>query len=150
MGIIFIKDNKSYVYEASNVVKLTPLNKWIKRGVHNKFVAKRLINSDQILTENAISKLYDEGKKYLGKPYDLYFEWNDDKIYCSELVWKIFKNGIGIEIGKLKKLKNIDLSNPIVINKLKERYKDQIPYEENVISPEEMFNSEKLMQIYEN
>ena len=32
------------------------------------------------------------------KDYDLYFEWSDDKIYCSELVWKIYKNGADIEL----------------------------------------------------
>lgn len=30
-----------------------------------------------------------EVRKYLGKPYDADFTWNDDKIYCSELVAKL-------------------------------------------------------------
>ena len=39
-----------------------------------------------------------EGEKFKGKNYDLTFEWSDDKIYCSELIWKIYKRSTGIEI----------------------------------------------------
>lgn len=42
------------------------------------------------------------GEKFKGKPYDIYFEWSDDKIYCSELVWKIYKHALDIEIGQLE------------------------------------------------
>lgn len=28
-------------------------------------------------------------KKYLGKKFDFYYQWNDDLIYCSELIAKI-------------------------------------------------------------
>src|SRR5437867_163185 len=27
-------------------------------------------------------------------PYDLTFEWSDDKIYCSELVWKVYERAL--------------------------------------------------------
>ncbi len=54
------------------------------------------------------------GDQLKGKPYDTTFEWSDNKIYCSELVWKIYQRGAGIEIGKLQRLKEFDLSNAIV------------------------------------
>ena len=38
------------------------------------------------------------GRKYLGRDYDLRFEWSDDKIYCSELVWKIYKEAFNIAL----------------------------------------------------
>jgi uncharacterized protein YycO len=46
-----------------------------------------------------------EGEKLRGKKYDIYFGWDDQRIYCSELVWKIYKRGANIEIGKLQRLK---------------------------------------------
>jgi len=79
-----------------------------------------------------------------GKNYDLYFEWSDDRIYCSELIWKIYKEGTGLEIGKLEELADFDLSNPAVKAKLKERYGNTIPKHEKVISPAAMFDSELL------
>ena len=150
MGIVYLKDGKSFVFEASKMVRLTPLNEWIKRGKNGKYIVKRLKSADDILSESNLIKMKNAGKLFEGKPYDLYFEWNDNRIYCSELVWKIYKNGIGIEIGDLMKLKDFDLSNTIVKKKLNERYGNEIPLNEVVISPESMFNSELLKTIFMN
>jgi len=150
MGIIYIKNNKAFVYEASRTVKITNLEEWIDRGKNKKYVVKRLKNADDILTSDALRKMKEVGKMYEGKPYDLYFEWNDERIYCSELVWKIYKNAIGIEVGKFEQLKDFDLSSSEVKKKLKERYGEKIPKNEKVISPVSMFNSELLKTVYEN
>jgi len=86
----------------------------------------------------------------MGKNYDLYFEWSDSRIYCSELVWKIYKYGAGVEIGKLEKLSDFDLTHKAVKQKIKERYGDKVPKDEIVISPASMYNSDKLVTIFEN
>jgi hypothetical protein len=90
------------------------------------------------------------GERFDGKPYDLYFEWNDDRIYCSELVWKIFRDAIGIEIGELNKLKDFDLSSPDVKKIMEKRYGNEIPLNEDVISPASMFNSSLLKTVFKN
>jgi len=150
MGIIYIKENKPYVYEASNVVKLTEFKTWVKRGKKSKYEIKRLKNHSALLNEEKMEKLYEAGKKYQGKSYDLYFEWSDDKIYCSELVWKIYRDALGIEIGKLTYLKDFDLTSNEVKKKLSERYGNKIPEDELVISPDNMYKSELLELIYKN
>ncbi len=150
MGIIYIVNNKPFVYEAIQPVKLTPLNEWIKRGKKSKYVIKRLKNSDKILSKKVLTKMKKIGEKYKGKNYDIYFEWSDKKIYCSELVWKIYKYGANIEIGKLEKLSDFDLSNKIVQQKMKERYGENTPLDEIVISPISIFNSNKLITTQKN
>ncbi|HEM48716.1 MAG TPA: peptidoglycan peptidase, partial [Caldithrix sp.] len=87
------------------------------------------------------------GEIYRGKNYDIYFEWSDDRIYCSELVWKIYEQAAGIEIGSLTKLKNFDLSHPVVKEKMKERYGDNPPLDEDVIAPASIFNSDLLYTV---
>jgi uncharacterized protein YycO len=87
------------------------------------------------------------GKQFNGKSYDLTFEWSDDKIYCSELIWKIYQRAAGIEIGKLEPLKNFDLTHEAVRKKMKERYGENIPMEEKVISPASIFDSELLTTV---
>ncbi|MHC1774344.1 MAG: YiiX family permuted papain-like enzyme [Lentimicrobium sp.] len=148
LGIIYKIEGNCFVYEAVQPVKLTPLKEWIDRGEKGHFVVKRLKNSDKILTPEIKNKMKTEGEKFRGKNYDLYFEWSDDRIYCSELVWKIYKNAADIEIGKLQKLSEFNLTDKTVIQKLKERYGDSIPKNEFVISPSSMFESEKLITIY--
>ena len=146
----YLKDGKRFVYEASKTVKLTPMNEWIKRGKDKKYIVKRLIKSDSLLSDSNLLKLKKAGELFDGKPYDLYFEWNNDRIYCSELVWKIYKNALGIEIGELKKVKDFNLSDPEVKKILEKRYGNEIPLDETVISPESMFNSGLLKTVFKN
>jgi hypothetical protein len=147
MGIIFFKEGKPYVFEAIRTVQYTPLEKWINRGIKRHYVIKRLRNGDKVMTAQAIEKLKSVAAKFRGKPYDPAFEWSDDRIYCSELVWKIYDRGIGIQVGRTKKLRGFDLSNDAVKKKLKERFGDQVPLDETVISPGDMFSSELLKTV---
>jgi len=149
MGIVFIKSGSPYVYEAIKTVQYTPLRKWIDRGEGGHYVVKRLREADRILTPQAVKKLRQAGTKFQGKPYDSYFEWSDKRIYCSELVWKIYDRGIGIRLGRLQKLRHLDLSDPIVKTKMKERYGSKVPLKETVISPGEMFSSDLLVTVNE-
>ena len=146
-GIIYKMDEQYFVFEAVQPVKTTPLDKWIARGENGHFVIKRLKNADKVLTAEALGKMKLEGEKFKGKDYDLTFEWSDDKIYCSELIWKIYQRATGIEIGKLEKLSDFDLTSEMVREKMKERYGNKIPMDEIVISPAEIFNSELLMTV---
>ena len=150
MGIIYETDGQYYVYEAVQPVKLTKLNEWIKRGENSHYVVKRLKDSDRLLTNENLKKMKYFGERFKGKNYDIYFEWSDDKIYCSELVWKIYKETLDIEIGDLQELREFDLTSDIVQGKMKERYGDKIPMDEKVISPAKMFESDKLLTIREN
>ena len=150
MGIIYLQDNEYYVFEAVQPVKLTLLTDWIKRGENEHYVVKRLKNSKEVLTSEKLSDMKVIGNRFLGKNYDLYFEWSDERIYCSELVWKIYKEALGIEVGELETLQDFDLTNEAVTEKLRERYGNNIPKNELVISPASMFKSEKLQTIYQN
>jgi len=135
------------VFEGVQPVKKTPLTEWIKRGQHNIVVSKRLKNADQLLTPSVKNRMKTEANKFIGKNYDLTFEWDDERIYCSELVYKIYKRGAGIEVGKLQKLSEFDLSNPIVKAKLVERYGTKIPLDEPVISPGAIFTDTNLLEV---
>ncbi len=149
-GIIYINNGKSYVYEAIQPVKVTPLEQWIKRGKNNHYVIKRLSNANEVLTPAVLKRMKEEGEHFKGKNYDLTFEWSDNRIYCSELVWKVYKRGANIEVGALEQLKDFDLSNPIVQAKIKERYGSNIPLNETVISPASIFNDPNLVTIFSN
>lgn len=144
MGIIYVENGKRYVYEAVQPVKLTPLGDWIRRGEGRHYIVKRLKNARELLTPENLRKMRKTGEALKGKPYDLFFEWSDDRIYCSELVWKIYKQALGIEVGKLQKLREFNLSDPFVKSKLIERYGGKTPLDEPVISPGAMFDSELL------
>jgi uncharacterized protein YycO len=149
-GIIYIIKGKPYVFEAVGPVKLTALDQWIASGKNAHYLIKRLKNSSVILTPAVIKKMILVGNEYLGKRYDQVFNWSDDQIYCSELVWKIYKKAIGIEVGKLQKLKDFDLSDHSVKQILEEKYHGNLPLNEIVISPSSILQSDLLMTIKKN
>jgi len=150
VGIVFKKNNAFYVFEAVQPVKFTPLQKWIERGENQHYVVKRLKQSEQILTDEVLTNMQNYGQKFLGKNYDLYFEWSDDKIYCSELVWKIYKECTGVDLGELDELSDFDLTSKTVKDLMQKRYGDNIPMNEKVISPAKIFDSNKLITVTEN
>lgn len=147
VGVIFLRHGSPYVYEAISTVQYTPLKTWIARGNGGHYVVKRLRNADTLLTPVAVAKLRKVANTLEGKPYDLTFEWSDARIYCSELVWKIYERGLGLHIGELQKLREFDLSDPIVKATMRERYGEAVPLEETVISPAAMFAFAGLMVV---
>lgn len=148
-GILFKEKGEFYVLEAVQPVKKTPLKKWIANGKRNHYIVRRLKNADQVLTPAAIEKMKAVGQEFYGKNYDYTFEWSDNKIYCSELIYKVYQRGAGVEIGKLQQLRDFDLSSKPVQRKLKQRYGDKVPMDETVISPSGVFESELLETVRE-
>ena len=94
-----------------------------------------------------MQRLHEAAGGYAGRLYDLYFEWSDERIYCSELVWKMYRHASGLEIGTLQKLRELDLTDPAVKAKMRERYGKDIPLEERMISPAAMYESELLKSV---
>jgi len=149
MGLILFRQGKPYVLEAVSTVKYTPLHTWVARGEGGHYVAKRLKTAQQTLTPEALEKLREIAHSFVGKPYDLTFEWTDERLYCSELVWKIYERALGIRIGKLQKISEFNLEAPVVLQKIRERYGNHshLPLEETVISPQAMFESPLLLSV---
>lgn len=142
-GILYEDNGNWYVFEAVQPVKKTSLNEWLDQGQNDEYIVKRLKDTTA-LTPAALNKMKAVAKTMNGKDYDLYFEWSNDRIYCSELVWKLYKDATGLEIGHLKQLKDFDLTSTPVKQKLKERYGNKIPLDEKVISPKDIYDSELL------
>ena len=64
-----------------------------QRGVEltNTYELQKLGRIARVIELRQMSELSDEMiRRFLGKPYDRDFTWSDDRIYCSELIAKIF------------------------------------------------------------
>jgi hypothetical protein len=150
MGIVYLRDGKPFVFEAAQPVKLTPLDEWVERGERQHFVAKRLRGAETRLTVDKLQRMRAVAEQLAGKDYDPYFEWSDERIYCSELVWKVFERGAGIELGELQTIAAFDLSHPAVQERVRERYGEGVPLDEVVISPAAIFEAADLETVYDN
>lgn len=147
-GIIFYENDTPFVWEAVQPVTITSLDKWIGRDVDSHYVVKRLKNADSRLVDSIIAQMKEYGKSHIGKNYDIYFGWSDERLYCSEFVWKMYNATLYIELGLLRSLKDYNLTQPVVQEKLAERYGDNIPLDEPVISPQDIFDCNKLETVY--
>ena len=145
-GIIFYRNGKQYVIEAVQPVKITPLQSWIDRGVDKRYAVLRVWSG---LTKEQKNKMYAYAKNQLGKNYDIKFQWSNDKIYCSELVWKCYKSA-SIHLSNPKKFKNYNLTSPIAMKAIKNRYGNTFNPEELVVSPKDIYNSGELKIIFNN
>jgi hypothetical protein len=143
VGIIFIENGQAMVYHAVEPVSKNTMEEFLAMSNDGQYQIRSL-KDQSVLTKEVVDKMHSEARADLGKHYDIYFNWSDKELYCSEFVWKLYKNAVGLDVGKLRPLKDFDLSHPVVKAKLKQRYGDNIPLNENMISPGDMYDSALL------
>ena len=101
-----------------------------------------------MLTANTLAKTRGVGEGLMGKRYDARLEWSDEAIYCTELVYKIYQRGAGIEIGELQKLSDFNLGHLWVAQKIRERLGAKIPMTQRVLSPRSMLEDPDLVVVF--
>lgn len=149
MGLVLHRGGQPFVLEASATVRYTPLAAWIARGEGGHYVVKRLRDAATRLTPEALRKVKAQATALAGKRYDRTFEWSDSRIYCSELVWKLYDRALGIQIGALASFATFDYDDPVVRDAITNRFGPNVPLDEPVISPAAMFDSDELELIEE-
>jgi uncharacterized protein YycO len=145
-GIIFFDNGVPFVYEAVQPVGKRDLKSWIESGKNSEFKVMRLKDTS-LLNHLPISKMREYASSQFDKNYDIYFGWSDKEWYCSELVWKTYKRIAGVELCKPKALKEFNIDAPIVRKTMAKRYGNEIPYDENMVSPGQLFDSGLLIEI---
>jgi hypothetical protein len=148
LGIIFDIHNEWYVFESSDQVRFVRLSEWIDKGEEGKYVVKRLKNYDKILTDTVMSTMKILANDFLNRNYDIFYSWDDDNLYNSELVYKIYERPTGIKLAKLESLRDLDFSNPDVYRLMKIKYGDVIPKDSMIISPQAIFDSDQLTTVF--
>ena len=100
VGIVVEKNGQLYVAEALGRVVYTDIDDYIERGEDHVH-----IRLDEDLSESDKTKISSAVRKYIGKRYDAALSWSDDRMYCSELVQKVYKDALDIEVAHERKIK---------------------------------------------
>lgn len=116
MGIIDKTRLGPRVIEAHAVVRDLALSHWILHGRGAAFIIRRYpgLRSDQA---RAIVK---DAHALEGRPYDLMFDMDNQRPYCSEFAYVLFARQ-GIRLGRIQKLGELNLRQPEVQKLLKRR-----------------------------
>jgi len=148
-GILFKEDGEWWVFEAVQPVGRCRLKDWTRRGKENVFVVKRL-KQDEVLTKQVLDSMRSIAGTWFRRDFDPFFEWSDARLYCSELIWKLYERTTGLQIGELQQLQDLDLSAPQVQEIMYARYKNNPPMSEKLITPVAMFRSPLLETVSVN
>ncbi|HEY2253333.1 MAG TPA: YiiX/YebB-like N1pC/P60 family cysteine hydrolase, partial [Planctomycetaceae bacterium] len=103
-GMIVERKDELYVIEAIGPVRYISLKKWLKQGDKGRFMQMRVKDLGRKQLESTV----EAAEVMLGRPYDIQYELDDEKIYCSELVYKAYLRGAEIEVGAQEELGNLN------------------------------------------
>ncbi len=146
-AIFWEMTNGPKFFEACSGVEDTQFEKFIKDKKGTLLLVLRLRERDSLFKAENEERLFFQMRDWLGLDYDGQFLWNDDEMYCSELVYKLYKSA-GIKLCNLKKLEDFDLNSPEVKKELEKRYNGKIPMKEPVIAPVDLIYSNLLDTVY--
>jgi hypothetical protein len=144
-GIVFVKDSKLMVLEAVQPVCASTLKDFMARGKPEGFTARRL---KTVVAPEAYQKARTWAEAQIGRDYDVRFGWDDKKLYCSELVWKVYQHA-GVELCPPRKFRDYDLQRPAVKRIIEQRYgsMDKLPLDEKVVAPSDIAASKLLVEV---
>ena len=141
-GIIVRKDGELYVLEAIGPVMLTPLKEWVHRGIGSRFAVVRLKPSFR----KAIPDIIRAGYTYLNRPYDIQYEWDDEKIYCSELVYKAVEDATGQRLAELVRLGDLSWQRHQTF--IRTISGGDLPLDRRMVTPGDLADSDKVALVF--
>ncbi len=118
MGIIVKLAGGLVVLEAGPTVREVPLASWIASGADGAFAVYRMDGLD----DHQRAAIVAAARSYAGRPYDLFFDFAGEAIYCSELPYLAF-GAAGISIGKVQSVSELNLGAAAAQALIKERWR---------------------------
>ena len=143
-GLVVKKENgELYVREAIGSVKDTPLKKWISRGKWFDVDVYRLKNK----YSQYIQPMINQSINYLKLPYDGQYTMDDQAIYCSELVFKAYRDATSENLGKLEKLRDLNWK-PFAKQIMQQSQSKKIPLDQVMITPASLSKAYQLYRVW--
>jgi hypothetical protein len=150
MGVIFLDGSGPRVFEAVSPVRHTRLADWVARGKGKHYVVKRLRDGEKQLSPDVLREMRALGARWLGRPYDGKFRWDDEALYCSEIVHKLFDRAANVRLGRIERARDMNLDDPRVKRALGQRFKPgEFNPDEPVVTPDSIFRDDRLTTVHE-
>lgn len=156
MGIIAHSGDEIVVIEAAGPVRETPLKAWEQHGRFGRYAVYR-----RDLSDRQTATILNAARALEGRPYDLFFSFDNRAIYCSELPF-IAYSAAGIDIGQVQKVADLHVgglakslidkrwrSDPDCVGLDADRCYDHI-MQQSLITPVAISRDRSLHRIYSN
>jgi uncharacterized protein YycO len=137
-GLVTNRDGHFVVIEAYGAVHETPLADWIGRGRGRAFAVYRFREP----ASTRIPEIVDAARRMEGKPYDFHYAMDDDAIYCSELIFKAFKDVTGEPLGTTQTLGELGWQPFVEV--IKSHEDGAVPLDREMITPRALSEASQL------
>ena len=140
-GILVRKGDAWFILEAIGPVRETPFAKWITQARDRHYDVFRL----EAEHERNIPAFIKAAKEYMGRPYDIRYRMDDKKIYCSELIFKGYRDATGESLGKLVKFGDLKWvrHTPVIL-----AIEGSIPLNRIMITPRHLSEAKQLEKVF--
>lgn len=131
------------VLEAIGPVKDTPVSEWVGQGRDGRYTVFRLKQA----WRSRIPEFLKAADGYKGRPYDIHYDMDDDRIYCSELIWKSFRKAAGVDLGSPQTLGELNWKPyESVIRRIEN---GNLPLGRRMITPRRVSEAPQLELVFE-
>jgi hypothetical protein len=117
MGIVRMTGDGPVVLEAWSTVRETPLAAWMRQGDGRQVTVLR----DRRLDAGQAQAMVGAAREYLGRPYDIFFLFGNEGIYCSELPWLAYQ-AIGLPLGDVQQFGELNVVDAAVRGLIEDRW----------------------------
>lgn len=91
------------------ISKCVTLEHFVKRSAHGRFLVRRLCGG---LTDEEKASLMRASRSRMGRLYNLGFNYDSRRLYCSKFVHDVYAEALGRETGQIETFRDVILSNP--------------------------------------
>lgn len=141
-GIVARENGQWFVYEAYGHVQRVPLREFWHRSRRNRLAVYRWRERER----QHVSGLLAQVRLQMGLPYDSRYEMDDEKIYCSELIYKAFLAVTGRPLGELVRLGDLNWQpHQALIEKLEG---GPVPLDRMMITPRHLASAPELQLLH--
>lgn len=126
--------------------RTTGFCKFIQRGYKAYYEIYRLKKNWQA---DEIRKLHQNIQARLGLPYDVWFNFNGSRQFCSKFVYEVFNDSKGIEVGQRQTFEDLRKLNPTYdFTFWGYWYGGEVPWQQVTVSPGSQLQDSDLYRVY--
>ncbi len=145
MGVIFIENDKPVVYYTSSSLQKCDLAHFLKQSENGRYTIKR-VSDTSLLSDEVVATMRVYASVKLGMPYDTKVSWQDEALYNTEFVWKLYKSCVGLPLCQPKAMKQLKTRQATLVEAMVQQMGEQVLNEKIVIIGD-IYKSDALMDI---
>ncbi|WP_421868669.1 YiiX/YebB-like N1pC/P60 family cysteine hydrolase [Motiliproteus sp.] len=147
VGFAIEEQGRWYVLESKVPrVSKTPLRDFIARSCNGEVAVRRL---PAPLSSSQVQSLKQAAAKRMGQWYHLGFDFDSKRQYCSKFVYQVYREALGVELGKVQTLEQLLEQNPqACVGFWRCWYLGFIPWQRRTLTPASQLQDPQLQTLF--